>query len=108
MACKSFEATHTLAEFYIKSAMFRLQNKLDEFVEAGECYKVSIPNKSYMTEIDEGREDIHKWVEDANIIGANFGRPPMENIFFFVSINLPDGGVMYSLESRKFIQDNKA
>ncbi len=103
MACKSFDTTHTFARLYIKNAMLKLQALLSEHTQSGNCAHISIPDKSHMIKMRRGQEDLDRWLEETNALAANFKRPPITERFFFVSITLPDGSEVYSLESTRFI-----
>ena len=105
LACKSYETTHELARLYIKNILVRLLELVEEHEESGECSQIVLADKSDMVKMEEGVNDLALWVEEANIVGANFGRPPLEDQFFFVTISQPEGNVVYSLESTRFIQN---
>ncbi len=104
MACKSFDATHTLARLYLKNALLTLQERVSQYNEAGVCEQISVPDKTHMVKMEKGQDDLNQWLEETNALAASFKRPPITEKFFFVSITLPEGGEVYSLESTRFIR----
>ena len=103
VACKDYEKTYALAKLYIRSAMFQLMELLNDYNESGDCSTIIIPDKSHMVKLERGQEELSKWLEQTNILAANMGRPPIEETFFIVSITMPEGNVVYSLESTRFL-----